>query len=141
MKIAAHCLSNLIPLLIFVCISKWFELQQRAWWQMKALELQFLMLFLFFESDYFEGNYALLSISVRIFMSKIVLQFLSKQRRGSSRWPKIGRYCRSDLYAPASYFLLRQFFEHHFARLSKKQGRSPFKSRARDTTSHYAKKK
>ena len=30
------------------------------------------MLFLFFESDYFEGNYALLSKSVRIFMSKIV---------------------------------------------------------------------
>ena len=31
------------------------------------------MLFLFFESDYSEGNYALLSKSVRIFMSKIVL--------------------------------------------------------------------
>ena len=41
MKRAAHHFSNLTPLLNFVRISKWFELQQRAWWQMKALDTFF----------------------------------------------------------------------------------------------------
>ena len=64
MKRAAHHLSNLTPLLNFVRISKWFELQQRAWWQMKALELQFLALFLFLKSVDSEGSYAFLKVQI-----------------------------------------------------------------------------
>ena len=57
-RAAASKIFHSIPYLLFVRISKRFELRQCVWWQMKALELQFQTLFLFLKTVDFEGSYA-----------------------------------------------------------------------------------